>query len=129
MIALASLEDSSSVDTPLEVNVKHHTEEGELLFDPLLYRQLVGTLNYLTIIRPDISFVVQQESQFMHSPRHLHLVVVRCIIRYLRESPCPGLFFPTGSFMRLGPFSDAIGLVVPILIVLSIVGVCFLGIP
>nr|CAD1839503.1 unnamed protein product [Ananas comosus var. bracteatus] len=107
LIALAGLQDSSSVDTPLEVNVKYHTAEGEIIPDPLLYRQLVGSLNYLTITRPDIYFAVQQVSQFMHSPRHLHLAAVRRIIRYLRGSPCRGLFFPVGSPMNLVAFSDA----------------------
>ncbi len=107
LIALAGLENSTSVDTPLEMNVKLHNSEGDLLSDPLLYRQLVGSLNYLTITRPDISFAVQQVSQFMHSPRHLHLAAVRRIIRYLRGSPGRGLFFPTGSSLQLMAFSDA----------------------
>nr|CAD1840600.1 unnamed protein product [Ananas comosus var. bracteatus] len=80
LIVLAGLQDSSSVYTPLEVNVKYHTAEGEILSDPLLYRQLVGSLNYPTITRPDISFAVQQVRQFMHSPRHLHLAAVRRVI-------------------------------------------------
>src|SRR5688572_30266126 len=68
LISLASLQDSSSVDTPLELNVKYHCEEGDLLLDPTMFRQLVGSLNYLTITRPDISFAVQQVSQFMQAP-------------------------------------------------------------
>ncbi|XP_019052077.1 PREDICTED: uncharacterized protein LOC104590526 [Nelumbo nucifera] len=107
LVALAGLQDSSLVDTSLEVNAKYHSDEGELFTDPSLYRQLVGSLNYLTITRPDISFVVQQVSQFMHSPRHLHLVAVHRIIRYLRGTPCRGLFFPTGSSLCLSAFSDA----------------------
>ena len=43
----------------------------------------------------------------MSSPRHLHLVVVRRIIRYLRGSPKRGLFFPTGSSLQLVAYSDA----------------------
>ena len=43
--------------------------------------------------RPDISYVVHQVSQFMSSPRHLHLAAVRRIIHYLRGSPSRGLFF------------------------------------
>lgn len=107
LVSLAGLQDSSLVDTPLEVNVKYHMEEGELLSDPSLYRQLVGSLNYLTITRPDIAFAVQQVSQFLHSPRHLHLAAVRRIIRYLRGTPSRGLFFPSGSSMQLSAFSDA----------------------
>ncbi|KAF2284582.1 hypothetical protein GH714_027303 [Hevea brasiliensis] len=59
LISLVGLQDSMSIDTPLELNVKYHTDEGELLYDPSLYRQIVGSLNYLTITRPDISFAVQ----------------------------------------------------------------------
>ena len=59
LIALAGLQDSSSVDTPMEVNTKYRQEEGDLLSDPTMYRQLVGSLNYLTITRLDISFAVQ----------------------------------------------------------------------
>ena len=66
-----------------------------------------GSLNYLTITRPDISFAVQQVSQFMHTPRHLHLVVVRRIIKYLRGTPSRGFFFPTGSPLCLVAYSDA----------------------
>jgi hypothetical protein len=68
---------------------------------------LVGSLNYLTITRPDISFAVQQVSQFMKTPRHLHLAVVRRIIRYLQGSPGRGLFFSIGSPLRLVAYSDA----------------------
>ncbi|XP_022861569.1 uncharacterized protein LOC111381958 [Olea europaea var. sylvestris] len=60
LITLASLQDSSSVNTPLEVNVKYRCEKGYLLFYPTIFRQLVESLNYLTITRPDISFAVQQ---------------------------------------------------------------------
>ncbi|XP_031265831.1 uncharacterized protein LOC116124279 [Pistacia vera] len=106
LITLVGLEDTSSVDTPMEVNVKYKKDEGDLLDDPTLYRRLVGSLIYLTTTRPDISYAVHQVSQFMSSPRHLHLVGVRCIIRYLRGSPTRGLFFPTGSSLQLVAYSD-----------------------
>jgi len=53
---------ATPMDTPLKVNVKYHRTKSDLLFDPLLYRQVMGSLNYLTITRPDISFVIQQVS-------------------------------------------------------------------
>ena len=64
-------------------------------------------MNYLTITRPDIFFVVQQVSQFMQKPRHLHLAAVHQIIRYLRGTSYRGLFFPTGSPLHLVAYSDA----------------------
>ena len=107
LISLAGLQTAVPVDTPLEVNVKYLRDEGDILPNPLLYRQLVGSLNYLTITRPDISFAVQQVSQFMHSPRHLHLAAVRRIIRYLKGTSHRGLFFPTGTSLTLVGYSDA----------------------
>ena len=43
----------------------------------------------------------------MQTPCHLHLAAVRCITRYLRGSSGHGLFFPTGSSLRLVAYSDA----------------------
>jgi len=43
----------------------------------------------------------------MQYPRHLHLVVVHCIIRYLLGSSSRGLFYPAGSSIRFVAFSDA----------------------
>ena len=90
----------------MEVNTKYRQEEGDLLSDPTMYRWLVGSLNYLIINRPDISFAVQQVSQFMQAPRHLHFAAVHRIIRYLRGSSCRGLFFPRGTPLRLVAYSD-----------------------
>ncbi|XP_047260964.1 uncharacterized mitochondrial protein AtMg00810-like, partial [Capsicum annuum] len=45
----SGLQDSSSMDTPLELNVKYCREEGDLLPDPTIFRKLVRSLNYLTI--------------------------------------------------------------------------------
>jgi hypothetical protein len=107
LIALAGLQEGRSVDTPLEVNVKYRRDEGDFLSNPSLYRQLVGSLNYLTITRPDISFVVQQVSQFMQAPTHLHLATVRHIVRYLHGTSARGLFFPVDSPICLVAYSDA----------------------
>ena len=107
LISMDGLQSANQVDTPLEVNVKYHCDDGDLLPDPLLYRQLMGSLNYLTITRPDISFVVQQVSQFMHSPRHLHLAAVRRIIPYLKGSSHRGLIFLAGTTLKLSAYNDA----------------------
>lgn len=103
---MAGLQDGRSVNTHLEMNVKYHCDEGDFLSDPSLYRRLVGSLNYLTITRADISFAVQV-SQLMQAPRHLHLAVVRRIVRYLQGTSTRGLFFPVDSPIHLAAYSDA----------------------
>jgi hypothetical protein len=77
--------------------LKLHQADGDSLSDPSIYRQLVGSLNYLTITCPDISFVVQQVSQFIQAPCQTHLVVVRHLLRYLKGTSGRNLFFPSGN--------------------------------
>jgi len=67
----------------------------------------VGSLNYLTITQPDISFAVQQVSQFLQAPRQSHLAVVRRILRYLKGTSGRGLIFPADNSLQLTGYSDA----------------------
>jgi len=53
---------SKFVETPTDPNAKLLPSQGESLSDPKKYRRLVGELNYLTITRPYISFVVSMVS-------------------------------------------------------------------
>ena len=58
LLSRAGLTDSKTVDTPVEFNA-HLTPTGRKpLSNPSLYRQLVGSLVYLIVTRPDISYVV-----------------------------------------------------------------------
>jgi hypothetical protein len=50
------------------------------------YRSLTGTLQYLTFSRPDIAYAVQQVCLHMHTPREPHLVALKRILHYLRDS-------------------------------------------
>ena len=77
LIQLAGFTNATTVDTPMEVNVRLRRDEGVLLQDPTLYRKLVGSLIYLTITKLDISFVVHTISKFMQYPKHLHLTTVQ----------------------------------------------------
>ncbi len=53
---------------PLEQNVKLGVDEGDLVEDTTMYRRIVGNLIYMTITRPDLSYVVGVVSQFMQTP-------------------------------------------------------------
>ena len=65
MISRASITNSKIVDTPIEYNCRLNSHDGESLSDATLYRQLVGSLIYLTVTRPNISYAVHVVGQFM----------------------------------------------------------------
>ncbi|GJQ94182.1 ribonuclease H-like domain-containing protein [Tanacetum coccineum] len=70
------------------------------------YQKLMGKLIYLTNTRPDISYVVQFLSQFMHFPLNSHLKIAFKILRYLKTCLCLGIYLVNNSGMSLKVFSD-----------------------
>uniref|UniRef100_A0A2N9IB75 Reverse transcriptase Ty1/copia-type domain-containing protein n=1 Tax=Fagus sylvatica TaxID=28930 RepID=A0A2N9IB75_FAGSY len=107
LISRAEITDSKIVDTPIEYNNRLNTHDGEPLPDATLYRQLVGSLVYLTVTRPDISYAVHIVSQFMAAPRSLHYAAVLRILRYLKGTLFYGLHFSSQSSLTLQAYSDA----------------------
>ena len=103
----AELTDNTTVDTPLQQNVKLCSTDGEPLSDPTRYRHLVGQLVYLCISRPDISHAVGIVSQFVSAPRSVHYAVLLRILRYLRGTSTRSLLFPATSKLELCAYSDA----------------------
>uniref|UniRef100_A0A2N9G6A2 Reverse transcriptase Ty1/copia-type domain-containing protein n=1 Tax=Fagus sylvatica TaxID=28930 RepID=A0A2N9G6A2_FAGSY len=75
LISRVGITDNKIVDTPIEYNNRLNTHDGEPLPDATLYRQLVESLVYLTVTRPDISYAVHIVSQFMAAPRSLIMLL------------------------------------------------------
>ena len=84
LLARVGLTDNKTVDTPVELNAHLTPSGGKPLSNPSLYRRLVGSLVYLTVTRPDISYAVHQVSQYLSASRLTHYVVVLHILWYLK---------------------------------------------
>ena len=67
----------------MDPNVRLQEDKGKYLEDVIMYRQLVGSLIYLTLTRPNISYAVGVISRYMSNPKKPHLDAVRRILRYV----------------------------------------------
>jgi hypothetical protein len=82
-----------SMNTPMETKLKLLVDTSSELVDATLYRQIIGSLMYLTKTGPDICFVVNTLSQYLVEPRHVHLVVAKHVMRYLKGTLDFGLCY------------------------------------
>lgn len=98
---------SKPVSTPMDNSQKLGTNIGTPLTDIGSYRRLVGRLLYLNTTRPDITFAVNQLSQFLSAPTDIHEQAAHRVLKYLKGSPGSGLFYPASSSTTLTAFSDS----------------------
>ena len=101
------MENCNSVTTPIDKSMKLVKDQGGKEVDSTLYKQIVGSLMYLTATRPDIMFVVSFVSRFMEHPKEAHLRVTRRILRYLKGTLDFGLFYRKGEKSDLIGFTDS----------------------
>lgn len=80
-------------------------EENCPFEDVQLYRMLVGSLQYLTHTRPEISYPMNVVCQYMHSPTHVNSSSVKQILRYVKGTIHQGLHFVQSS-SQLHAFAD-----------------------
>ena len=76
------------------------------LSDPTLYHSIVGSLVYLTITRPDITYVIHVVSQFVASPTTVHWATVLRILRYLRGIVFQSLLLSSTPSLELCAYFD-----------------------
>jgi hypothetical protein len=94
------------ISIPLEQNVKLRLDEGDLVEDTTMYRRIVGSLIYMTITRPDLSYAVGMVSQFMQTPRKPHLDAMRRILRYIKHTLHCGIFYEAKSQLQVHGYID-----------------------
>lgn len=87
---------------PLLVGIQYTVARGNLFDNADQYRRLLGRLLYLNFTRPDISYVVNHLSQFVHKPCDVHMDGAMQVLAYLKGTLHYGLYYKakTGHFMQ-----------------------------
>lgn len=92
--------------SPLTSRVKLSRSTSDPLTNFTEYRHIIHPLQYCTLTRPEIVFVVNQLYQFMHSLTSTHWTTTKRVFRYLSGTIHHGLYFCKGS-LDLNAFSES----------------------
>ena len=93
--------------TPMASNLKLLSDASSEAGYAMMYRQMIGSLMYLTNMRPDICFAVNTLSQLLTNPKHVHLIAAKHILRYLRGTIDYGLKYEVNQNINLEGYVDS----------------------
>jgi hypothetical protein len=96
-----------SMNTPMETKLKLLVDTLSELVDATLYRQIIGSLTYMTNTRLDICFALNTLSQFLVEPKSFHLVAAKHVMRYLKGTLHFGLSYNRDHDFKLSGYTDS----------------------
>jgi Reverse transcriptase (RNA-dependent DNA polymerase) len=101
------MDECNPVNTPVESGTKlSRNDEGNAV-DATLYRNLVGSLCYLTCTRSDIAYGVGLVSRYMEEPKMTHWNAIKRILCYVKGTLSHGLFYSHTNEFDLVGYSDS----------------------
>ncbi|XP_071680137.1 uncharacterized protein [Lolium perenne] len=92
--------------TPVDTKSKLSAIDGSLATDASSYRSIIGALQYLTLTRPELQYVVQQMCLHMHAPRDPNWAAVKRILRFIRCTMDFGLSLHASTTTNIVAYSD-----------------------
>lgn len=78
------MQDCNPISTPIEYNLKLSIDFQGKKVDNTLFKQIVGSLMYLTATIPEIMYSVSLISIYLESPTEMHLLAAKRILHYLQ---------------------------------------------
>ncbi|PKU85270.1 uncharacterized protein LOC114579062 [Dendrobium catenatum] len=102
----ARLADCNVAPTPITPKRSSADTDDTPFADPHLYRKIAGSLQYLSITRPDIAFAANNICQHMHTPTVTHYQELKRLLRYIKGSLHYGLPISPGNLI-LRTYADA----------------------
>ena len=91
--------------TPVDAKGKL-SADGNKIADAKQYRSLSSALQYLTIMRSDLTFVVQQLCLHMHDPRIPHQALLKQVLRYVLGTSDMGISLYSSTDLAIMAYSD-----------------------
>ena len=102
-----NMDQCNSVHNPVVPGFKLTKDEGGVEVDSTVYKQMVGSLMYLTATRPDLMFIVSLISRYMERPTESHLLAAKRALRYIKGTVSLGMFYKKGVSEELVGYTDS----------------------
>jgi len=99
--------ESKIMTTPMHPSSSLDKDENGKDFPEKEYRGMIGSLLYLTAIRPDIVFAIGLCGKFQTTLKESHYIAVKRIFRYLVGTTSVGLWYKKGSCFNLMAYCEA----------------------
>jgi len=107
LIKRFGMQNYNSVCNSILPGQKVGRDEASVKVDSILYKQMVGSLMYLTATRPNLMFVVSLISRFMANPTELHFATAKRIMRYLKGTLEFGIWYQCEGKSELLGYTDS----------------------
>ncbi|GJW47854.1 hypothetical protein Tco_0079500 [Tanacetum coccineum] len=95
-------------DSPVSTSIDQDapSKQGKPV-DATLYRDMIGSLMYLTSSRPDLNYAICLCARYQAKPTKKHLQAVKRIFRYPNRTINMGLWYSKDTDMSLISYADA----------------------
>lgn len=107
MLERFNMSQCNPVQNPIVPGFKLTKDEEGVEVDGTIYRQMVGSLMYLTTTRPDLMFIVSLISRYMKRPTKCHWAAARRVLRYVKGTINCGVFYKKGGNDMLIGYTDS----------------------
>ncbi|GJT67899.1 neutral alpha-glucosidase [Tanacetum coccineum] len=108
LLQSAGLSNCNPVSSPMVTSSSLSLDDSTAFSNPVKYRQVVGSLQYVPLSRPAIAFAVNKVCQYMHAPTENHWSAVKRILRYLHGTVEHGMLIRRSSGSTLQAFTDVL---------------------
>lgn len=96
MLEKVDMFDCNPGKTPIVPGSRLLKSDKGVEVDNTLFKELVGSLMYLTTTRPYISYFISLISNFMEDSNESHFLAAKRILRYLQGTQSLGIFYKAG---------------------------------
>ena len=101
------LESASSVRTPISPNIKLTIDLLGKSADSSFYRSMIGSLLYLIVSRPDISYSVGVCARYQANPKESQVIALKRIITYVKTTANFSVWYSKDTNDVLAGYFDA----------------------